>query len=182
MMNRLPETRSESNVLVAYASKYGSTAEIAGRIARVLKEEGHKVQLRDASEVGQIAEFDAVVLGSAVYAGQWRKSAADLMLSCESSLSHIPVWFFSSGPTGEGEPEEIMNGWNFPDSLLDSASRIQPRDKAFFHGVLDPELLILPEKLIVKGLGAPLGDFRNWEKIEAWANSIAKFLSKKEKV
>ena len=181
-MNRLSETRYERNVLVAYASKYGSTAEIARRISRILKEEGHQVQLRNASEVGQVAEFDAVVLGSAVYAGQWRKPAVELMLSSESSLSNIPVWFFSSGPTGEGKPAELMNGWEFPDSLEQAARRIEPRSIEFFHGVLDPEQLSLPEKLIVKGLGAPLGDFRNWEKIEAWANSIAKFLSKKEKV
>jgi menaquinone-dependent protoporphyrinogen oxidase len=181
-MNSNPETRYERNVLVAYASKYGSTAEIAGRIARVLKGEGHRVQLRDASEVGQVAEFDAVVLGSAVYAGQWRKSAVELMLSNESSLSKIPVWFFSSGPTGEGKPAALMNGWEFPDSLEQAARRIEPRGIEFFHGVLDPEQLSLPEKLIVKGLGAPLGDFRDWEQIEVWAENIAKFLSQVEKV
>jgi menaquinone-dependent protoporphyrinogen oxidase len=181
-MNRIPETKSESKVLVAYASKSGSTAEIAKRITRVLEGEGHKVQLLDAGEVDQIDEFDAVVLGSAVYAGQWRKSAVELMLSHESSLSGIPVWLFSSGPTGEGDPREIMNGWNFPDSLQAAASRIQPRDKAFFHGVLDPDRLSLPEKLIVKGLGAPLGDFRDWEKIETWSKTIAEHLSKGEQV
>jgi len=181
-MNQFSQTRLERKVLVAYASKYGSTAEIARRIARVLKGDGHKVQLLDTGNVDQIDKFDAVVLGSAVYAGQWRKSAVELILSHESSLSGIPIWLFSSGPTGEGDPQEIMNGWNFPDSLQAAASRIQPRDKAFFHGVLDSDQLSLPEKLIVKGLGAPLGDFRDWEHIEAWAEAIAKFLSEGEKV
>lgn len=177
-MNRQPEKSIQKNVLIAYASKYGSTAEIARRIARVLKEEGLKVQLLEAGDVDQVTEYDAVVLGSAVYAGQWRKSAAELLLSRESAFSSIPVWLFSSGPTGEGDPEEIMNGWNFPESLQEAAVRIQPRGKAFFHGVLDTDQLSLPEKLIVKGLGAPLGDFRDWETIENWARTIAHHISK----
>ena len=69
-----------------------------------------------------------------------------------------------------------MKGWRFPDGLQPIADRIQPRDIALFHGVLDVKRLGFAEKLIVKGIKAPLGDFRDWEAITAWAESIAEAL------
>jgi menaquinone-dependent protoporphyrinogen oxidase len=114
-----------------------------------------------------------VVLGSAVYAGQWRKEAAAFLETHEQALAKRPVWLFSSGPTGEGDPVQLMKGWRFPEALQPIADRIQPRDIAFFHGVLDTSKLSLPEKLIVKALKAPIGDFRDWEAITTWAEGIA---------
>ena len=58
-------------VLVAYGSKHGGTREIAERIGQVLQEAGLAVTARSADETGDVASYDAVVLGSAVYAGQW---------------------------------------------------------------------------------------------------------------
>ena len=72
------------------------------------------------------------------------------------------MWLFSSGPTGEGDPVELMKGFRFPEALQPIADHIRPRDIAFFHGALDMKELSLPERLIVKGIKAPLGDFRDW--------------------
>jgi menaquinone-dependent protoporphyrinogen oxidase len=71
-----------------------------------------------------------------------------------------------------------MKGWRFPEALQPIANRIKPRDFAFFHGELDQSKLNLPEKLIVKGIKAPLGDYRDWEAITAWAEDIAEYLLK----
>jgi menaquinone-dependent protoporphyrinogen oxidase len=116
------------------------------------------------------------VLGSAVYAGQWRKEAVDFLKAHEVELTTMPVWFFSSGPTGEGNPVELMHGWRFPEALKAIADRIHPRDIAFFHGELDMNRLNFGEKLIVKGLHAPIGDFRDWVVIHDWADTIAQSL------
>lgn len=86
------------------------------------------------------------------------------------------MWLFSSGPTGEGNPLQLMKGWRFPEAQQPIADRIRPRDIAFFHGVLDTKKLSLAEKLIVKGVKAPLGDFRDWETIASWAAAIAEAL------
>jgi menaquinone-dependent protoporphyrinogen oxidase len=86
------------------------------------------------------------------------------------------VWFFSSGPTGEGEASALMNGWMFPESQQANADRIKPRDIAFFHGAIDMKKLGFAERLIVKGIKAPVGDFRDWDAITAWAAEIAKKL------
>jgi len=97
-----------------------------------------------------------------VYAGQWRQEAATFLEASEKTLAERPVWLFSSGPTGEGDPVELMKGFRFPEALQPIADHIRPRDIAFFHGALDMKELSLPERLIVKGIKAPLGDFRDW--------------------
>jgi menaquinone-dependent protoporphyrinogen oxidase len=165
------------NVLVAYATKYGATREIAETIGRVLRQTGLQVDVLPADRVGDLAPYQAVVLGSAVYAGQWRKEAAAFLTTREKELADRPVWLFSSGPTGEGNPVELTKGWRFPQALQPVAERVQPRDIALFHGVLDLKKMNLFEKLIIKAMKASLGDFRDWTAISAWATAIAETLS-----
>lgn len=165
------------SILIAYATKYGATAEIAQRIGEVLKQAGLTAEVLPADQVKDVANYRAVVLGSAVYAGSWRKEAADLLTGRERQLLERPVWLFSSGPTGEGDPSQIMKGWRFPEALQPVADRIQPRDIVFFHGFINMKKLNMAEKLIVKGIKAPIGDFRDWRAVTAWAESIASALT-----
>jgi menaquinone-dependent protoporphyrinogen oxidase len=166
----------DKKILVTYATKYGATAGIAGRIGHVLQEAGLSPEVRPVKEVRDLTPFSAVVLGSAVYAGQWRQEAAEFLMTNERSLTERPVWLFSSGPTGDGDPVALMKGWRFPEAQQPIADRIRPRDIAFFGGEIDIEKLNLPEKLIVKGLKAPVGDYRDWQTIETWAEAIAEAL------
>ncbi len=163
----------EIHVLVAYATKYGATAEIAEKIGQVLRKAGFHTDVLPADRVGDLAAYRAVVLGSAVYIGQWRKEAADFLGKNERMLVERLVWLFSSGPTGEGDPVQLLKGWRFPEALQPIADRIRPRDVALFHGMLDMNKLSLAEKLIVKGIKAPVGDFRDWDAITSWAAGIA---------
>lgn len=165
-----------NHVLIAYATKYGATAEIAEKIGQVLKQATLHADVLPVERVSVLTPYTAVVLGSAVYAGQWRKEAVKFLEANEHALSTRPVWLFSSGPTGRDDPSTLMHGWCFPDALQAVANRIQPRDIAFFHGVIDMEQLSFPEKLIVKGIKAPIGDFRDWAMISNWAKMIANAL------
>ena len=88
-------------VLVSVASKYGATSEIAQAIANVLAGKGLEVTVVPPAQAGAIEQFDAVVLGSAVYMGQWLKPARELAKSFAGALAARPVWLFSSGPVGE---------------------------------------------------------------------------------
>jgi len=126
-----------------------------------------------AERVRDLTPYGAVVLGSGVYAGNWLKGAASLLTTNEAALATRPVWLFSDGPTGEGDPSELMKGWRFPQALQPVADRIKPRSIAFFHGVIDPATLGFGERLIVKAIKAPTGDYRDWAAIEAWAGEIA---------
>jgi menaquinone-dependent protoporphyrinogen oxidase len=123
-----------------------------------------------------LAPYEAFVIGSAVYAGQWRREAAEFLEANELALSTKPVWLFSSGPTGEGDPAALMKGWTFPENLKATAERIDPKGIAFFGGKLDPGTLNLAERVLIKGIKAPIGDFRDWNRIDEWAAGIAKAL------
>jgi len=169
----------DSQVLVAYATKYGATAEIAEKIGEVLREEGFEADVLPADSVADLTPYGAVVLGSAVYVGKWRGEAAKFLEANEKALAGLPVWLFSSGPTGEGDAVELMKGWSFPGAQQDIADRIGPRDVVVFHGAMDSKKLSLPEKLIIKGVKAPMGDFRDWEAITSWAEGIATELKKR---
>ena len=163
----------DKQVLVAYATKYGATAEIAEKIGEVLRQAGLPTDVPPVDRVGDLSAYEAVVLGSAVYIGQWRKDAVKFLKTNETALSGKPVWLFSSGPTGEGDPVELLQGWRFPKKLQPIADRIGARDIAVFHGAVGANKLSSIERWMLKNVQAPSGDFRDWEAITSWATAIA---------
>ncbi len=163
----------DKQVLVAYATKYGATAEIAEKIGQVLRQAGLRADVLPADGVSDLSAYKAVVLGSAVYIGQWRKEAVKFLKANEAMLVERSVWLFSSGPTGEGDPVELTQGWQFPGKLQPIADRIGPRDIAVFHGAVDVKRLNFIEKWMLNNVKAPVGDFRDWEAITSWAAAIA---------
>lgn len=165
-------------ILVTYASKHGATGEIAETIGEALRQANFKVVVLPVQEAGDLDRFTAVVLGSAVYAGQWVREAADFLKINTEKLAGKPFWIFSSGPTGEGDPMQLVKGWRFPQALEAVIDHVRPRDIAIFHGELDTKKLNFAERLIIRGVKAPTGDYRDWEAIAAWAKSIADALSK----
>jgi menaquinone-dependent protoporphyrinogen oxidase len=167
------EDGMEKKILVAYATKHGATAEIAEKIGAVLREAGLSEDVLRVDQVGDLSQYGAVVLGSGTYIGQWRKEAAKFLKSNERTLTEKAVWLFSSGPTGEGDPVELLNGWRLPKPLRPIADRTGPRDIAVFHGALDRGKLSFIERWMIKKVNAPIGDFRDWEAIESWATAIA---------
>jgi menaquinone-dependent protoporphyrinogen oxidase len=168
-------------ILVAYASKHNSTADIAKEIGKVLRQSSDlHVDIRSVEVVEDITTYDAVVLGSAVYVGKWLSSAADFLQKHETELARRPVWLFSSGPTGEGDPKALMKGWEFPEALRPIASRIKPRGVTVFSGKLDSSSLNFFTRILVKAINAAsfrIGDFRDWDMIRLWAGDIARALS-----
>jgi menaquinone-dependent protoporphyrinogen oxidase len=168
----------DGQVLVAYATKYGATAEIAEKIGQVLRGAGLDADVLPVDRVGDLPSYKAVILGSAAYVGSWRKQAAAFLKANEKVLAGQLVWLFSSGPTGEGDPLELTQGWRLPKALQPIADRIQPRDIALFHGAVFREKLSLIEKWMIKMVNAPAGDFRDWEAIAAWATAIAETVQK----
>jgi menaquinone-dependent protoporphyrinogen oxidase len=167
-------------ILVAYATKYGATAGIAEKICEILRQEGLVTDLFIADRVRDLSPYRAVVLGSATYMFKWRKEAAHFLKKHEKALAERPVWLFSSGPLSEGDPVEQLEGWRFPKDLQAVADRIRPRDIAVFHGALDLNKLNPVEKWMMEKFGSPVGDFRDWEMVAAWAMSIAAALKEAE--
>ncbi len=142
-------------ILVAYGSRDGATAGIAERIGEVLKKAGFEVNVVSAEKAAEPAGYDAVILGSAVYIGQWRKEAANYLTKHEQALAKLPVWLFSSGPPGEGDLKEQLQGFTFPEKLKPIIERIKPRDNIIFPGAVFFKNLNFVEKFMLKQMKVP---------------------------
>ena len=98
-------------VLVTYASKHGATAEVAEKVGAVISNEGVDVDIFPVGEVISLEPYHTVVMGNAVYIGNWRKEAIHFLKEHAAELAEKNTWLFSTGPTGEGDPVELLKGW-----------------------------------------------------------------------
>jgi menaquinone-dependent protoporphyrinogen oxidase len=155
-------------ILLTAASKHGATAEIAETIAATLRETGIEATVLRPEQVSDVAGYDAVVLGSAIYAGRWLEPARNLVVHHYAALSARPLWLFSSGPIGDPlQPtEEPRDGAEYCRTL-------RAREHRVFAGKLNREDLGWVERTITGMLKAPDGDFRSWDDIRGWATQIA---------
>jgi menaquinone-dependent protoporphyrinogen oxidase len=156
-------------VLVAVASKHAGTAEIAARISAVLTDHGHEVRVEDAHALRTVEDADAVILGSGVYYGHWLPEAVQLVDRLEAALRTRPVWLFSSGPSGDPPRPEASASVQVGDLV----ERTGARSHQVFSGRIDRHQLGLGEKVIVRAVRAPEGDFRDWVEVEHWAGAVA---------
>ena len=162
-----------TKVLVTYASKYGATREIAEKIGQVIAEAGLETDVLPLKKVTSLNPYDVVVLGSALYIGRWRKEARKFIRRYEQKLAARDVRIFLSGPTGEGGAEAVREAWHLSKKLGRSLEHIAPRDVIVFRGAIDVDKLSDLEKWMIKRVEAPVGDFRDWDAITAWAQGIA---------
>lgn len=157
------------HVLVAFGSTYGSTAEIAEAIAVAMRDAGADAEARPAGEVTDLTGYDAVVVGSGVYAGRWASDARRFLRSHRDALRARPVWLFCSGPTG-GSPDAEAAVTAAGPGVMDPSMRkvdVGARGYATFAG------------RVSEGMGGPFarwvpkGDWRDWEQIAAWGRQVA---------
>jgi menaquinone-dependent protoporphyrinogen oxidase len=161
-------------VLISTASKHGATADIGRAIADVITAEGMEARVAEPEEVASLDGFDAVVLGSAVYAGRWMKTMREFVDREGAELSKRPVWLFSSGPIGE-PPKPTED----PVDVTPIMEATGARQHFIFSGKLDRKTLNFGEKAIVAAFKAPDGDFRDWDEIREWAIGIVEELKAK---
>lgn len=161
-------------ILVAEASKHGSTLAIAEALATALRGlvPGAEVDVRAVDDALDVAPYDAVVLGSAVYLGRWMEPARRFARRHAGELLHKPVWLFSSGPIGE-MPERGAE----PGDAQQIADELDAHGHEVFLGRLDRGELNLAERAVVGVVHAPYGDFRDWPAVEKWAHRIATVLA-----
>ncbi|MGA7989600.1 MAG: flavodoxin domain-containing protein [Candidatus Dormiibacterota bacterium] len=153
-------------ILVTYASKHGATAGIAERIGATLQRRGVDACVLPTSDVRELQEYDAAVIGSAVYMGRWMKEATSFVRRHQTELTRIPVWLFSSGPVGPKPMPEAAD-------LAELRTLLSVQGDVTFDGALDTQKLSLPERMMVKAVRAPYGDYRAWDRIDEWTCSIA---------
>lgn len=152
-------------ILVAYASKYGSTREVAESIASTLRESLLRVVVRPAAEVDHLHEYAGVVLGGGIYMGRWHRDARGFARHFRDDLAALPVAVFALGPVDD-VPEHRAG----PEKQFRTAVEklpFEPFATALFGGAVDPRKLRFPFNHM------PAADVRDWEEIRAWAVEVA---------
>jgi len=158
-------------VLVAYATKHGSTAGIAEEIGATLREAGLDVAVRAAREVQTLAPYGAVVLGSALYSAHWQRDANRFVKRHLAELQRRPVWLFSSGPLDHSaEFAEIP----LTEHVAPEVAPIGARGHRTFGGRLLEGTPGVDASMLATHR---VGDFRHWPHIEDWAREIAAALT-----
>jgi len=170
------------SILVAYASRHGSTRGIAERIAERLRADGLAADALPASEVRDATPYDAFVVGGAAYMFHWLKDATAFVERNRALLATRPTWLFSSGPIGtdivDKKGRDVLET-TVPKEFPGLREAVHPRDAKVFFGAIDPgaKPVGLAERFMALVPAArdalPKGDFRDWPAIDAWADRIA---------
>jgi len=158
-------------VLLAYASKYGSTREIAEAMAKTLREKGLEVDVQPANQVRSLDDYSAVILGAPLYLYRWHKHAIQFLNKHEKALGSLPAAAFAIGPSFNGDEEEWVETSEQFEKELAKFPWFQPRDTKILGGKFDPANLGFPAKSFMKDL--PAKDLRDWDAIAAWAAELA---------
>jgi menaquinone-dependent protoporphyrinogen oxidase len=165
------------SILVAYATRYGSTQQVAEQVAATLRERGLEVDLEPVRQVRTLEGYRAVVVGAPLYIGRWLKDARRFLARHREALMERPVAIFTLGPTRADEQE-----WQGARAQLDQELArfpwLAPIAVELFGGKYDPAKLRFPDSLLASLPASPLhqmpaSDLRDWAAIRAWASSLA---------
>jgi menaquinone-dependent protoporphyrinogen oxidase len=169
-------------VLVAYASRHGATAGIAERIAAGLRAAGLAAEARPVKDVRDVSGYEAFIIGSAAYMFHWLKEATSFAKRHRAVLAERPVWIFSSGPLGtdlvDKDGRDVFESTR-PKEFAQLQALLRPRGERVFFGAWDADASAIGIgerflRLMPKSRAAlPVGDFRDWPAIDAWAVEIA---------
>jgi menaquinone-dependent protoporphyrinogen oxidase len=163
----------EKRVLVAYASKYGSTGGVADAIGKELCSKDVAADTVLIKNANNISSYQGVIIGGAVYMGKWISEAADFVKQNKDTLCKVPVAYFLVGMTLARHPEKRTEVLSYMDPILKAVPEIKPVGIGTFAGAMDYNNLSWINKKIMKSKGSPEGDFRDWNAIRSWAGGLA---------
>lgn len=161
-----------SKVLVVYGTKTGCTAGIAEAIGTALRQAGAEADVVAVSTAPDPAAYDAVIVGSGVRAGSWHAAVKEWVSGNAEALKGAPVAFFTACLTMAADPEKADEVRAYTDALI-AETGVEPIEIGLFAGMNEPKTFSLPERLIMKAMKAPQGDFRDLEAVAAWTRVIA---------
>ena len=166
-------------MLIAYVTRSGSTAEVAEALGESLREAGIKADALPMTNVESVPEGKPVILGAALYVGHFPKEFHQFVAHNRAALTRLHPWVFVMGPT-ENEPRHFESARQQAEKQLAKYPWLRPIEVRIFGGKFDPRTLTLPfpMSLIMNLPGNPMSklpasDIRDWEGIRAWAKSIA---------
>jgi menaquinone-dependent protoporphyrinogen oxidase len=164
------DNEMNQRILVTYASKAGSTGEVAAAIGKTLATNGTTVDMLPLDEVANIQDYQTVVVGSAIRAGKWISSAANFVEANQPYLRQIPTAFFTCCMTLYEESEENrQKALAYMDPIT---NMVEPIAIGAFAGKMDYSKISFLDSTIIKIMGQSEGDFRDWDKIQAWSAAL----------
>jgi menaquinone-dependent protoporphyrinogen oxidase len=167
-----------TSVLVGYATRYGSTQEVAERVASTLRgcalADGSRpvVDCRPMKEVRKLDEYGAVVLGAPLYMFHWHSDAKHFLSRHQTALAARPVAVFALGPFHD-DAKEREDARTHLDKELARFPWFAPVAVEILGGKFDPAALRFPYNLIPALKKMPPSDCRDWPAIQAWASGLA---------
>lgn len=166
-----------NSILVSYATRYGSTQEVAKVVAETIKKRGFSVELLPMRNVSNLHAYEAVVIGAPIYIGRWHEEMRKFLQTHQIWLQKLPVALFTLGPI-HNEAQEIENAKLNVEQELATYNWVDPIEQVVFVGSYDPEKLNFAHKLLTKLPASPLHelppvDERNWHAIRLWAEHLA---------
>ena len=164
-------------LLVAYATRYGSTREVAEKIAATLREGGLVVDVQSVEHARFLDGYRAMVLGAPLYMFNWMKEARSFVSRNRAALERVPVAVFALGPT-EDKEEDWQETCAQLDKVLAGFPWLTPAAVELFGGKFDPARLTFPYNLIPALKKMPVSDIRDWDAIRAWAAGLGRKLSR----
>jgi menaquinone-dependent protoporphyrinogen oxidase len=164
-----------ASVLVAYATQYGSTQQVAEAIAQILREGRLEVDIQPMREVRTLENYHAVVLGAALYIGRWHKDARRFLSRHREALTQRPVAIFALGPLHLNNEKEWQDAHRQLEKELATFAWLTPIALELFGGKIDPAKLRFPWNFLLASLfkNMPINDIRDWRAIRTWASSLA---------
>jgi menaquinone-dependent protoporphyrinogen oxidase len=159
-----------TRVLVTYATRAGSTGDVADAIGKVLSARGFRVEVRTIKSRPRVEDFQAVVIGSAVRAGSWLPEAVAFVAEHQNALKRLAVAAFTVHLQNTGD--DLQRVANRRAYLNTVRPLLPPVAEAFFSGAIEPNKLSALDRLMVRAVKAPVGDFREWDKIRGWAETV----------
>jgi menaquinone-dependent protoporphyrinogen oxidase len=174
------DNQMKNKVLIVYASRAGSTGEVAKAVGQTLSEAGASVDVRSVADENDLNNYEAVIVGSAIRMGRWLPEAVDFVKKHHDKLSRVPAAYFVVCSTMKDDtPENRKKTLAYLDPVRKAAPDIKPVDTGLFAGVIDFSKLSFIDKSMLKVRGASEGDFRNWAAIKQWATDVAPMLLRK---
>ncbi|GCE24223.1 flavodoxin domain-containing protein [Dictyobacter kobayashii] len=159
------------SILVAYATRYGSTQEVAETMAATLRERGFEVDLQPAQDVKTLAGYQAIILGAPIFMSRWHKDARHFLTRHSIALATLPVAIFALGPTHADE-KEFQEARQQLDTELAQFSWLTAYAVEIFGGKFDPAKFNIPYTLLPVLKNIPASDVRDWDAIRAWTSKL----------
>lgn len=163
-----------ARILVAYATRNGSTAEIAQAVGKELKSSGYTVDVTEMKTVPSVAGYNAVILGGPLYMGSVVKEVAKFVGQYREQLTKLPVAAFAVGLAPKNPDPGAME--QAKAALKQSVEPLNPLAEIVFAGKLDPAKLSFIQRKMTELVKVPAGDFRDWAAIAAWARELPSVL------